>query len=110
MKNRCEKNTTNKLYKSGAPERLLAKSGPQRVPGRRPKIMKNEVLQRLASEGRSSIDFSTKTCVLQGCFSKSSVSFESVAKRNTKRLQTDPKIMPKMLHVGLLWLRSRTKR
>ena len=89
------------LCKSGAPERLLAKSGPQRVPGRRPKIMKNEVLQRLASEGRSSIDFSKKTCVLRGCFSTTSVSFESAAKRNTKRLQMDPKSMPKMLHVGV---------
>ena len=38
------------LCKSGAPDRLSPKSGPQRVPGRCPKIMKNEVLQCLASE------------------------------------------------------------
>ena len=44
------------MCKSGAPERLLAKSGPQRVPWGRSKTMKNKVWRSLAPWGRSSID------------------------------------------------------
>ena len=107
VKNQFEKKTTKKLCKSGAPERLVAKSGPQRVPRGRPKIMKNEVLRRLASEGRF---FFKKHVFYEGVFQK--LAFRSRVRPNGTQKDSKwiRKACPKCYMSGSLWLHSRAKR